>query len=188
MKPRNTALHIGDSNKRKTSDEDSDVVVIADGPKSPPLSRSRQRRKKKFQLTDEDKVWTGTILVKPASDKDLNLAGIDSAADDGNFWEEETRGGSEFLGYNAVGGRGCKPRLLQHYSILTSTLVSAFPSTPDSSWLFFPEDCLTWFFWPCTHKGSLPRGWATTKDVPPRNMLMQPLPTVLTSQPILQPE
>ncbi|KAG1894256.1 uncharacterized protein F5891DRAFT_985143 [Suillus fuscotomentosus] len=59
---------------------------------------SRQKRKKKFQSTGEDKVCAGTILVKnvlppskAASDKDLNLAGIDSAADDRNFWEEETR-------------------------------------------------------------------------------------------------
>ncbi|KAG1898347.1 uncharacterized protein F5891DRAFT_981984 [Suillus fuscotomentosus] len=76
--------------KRKAGDEDLDVAVIADGPKSPPLSRSRQKRKKKFQSTDEDKVRTRTILVKAASDKDLNLAGIDSAADDRNVREEET--------------------------------------------------------------------------------------------------
>ncbi|KAG2110001.1 uncharacterized protein F5147DRAFT_652171 [Suillus discolor] len=50
-----------------------------------------RKRKKKFQLTDEDKVHTGTILVNAASDKDLNLAGIDSAAHDRNFREEETR-------------------------------------------------------------------------------------------------
>jgi hypothetical protein len=66
-KPGNAARQVGSSNMRKTGNEDSDVAVIADGPKSPPLSRSRQKRKNKFQSTDEDKVHTGTILVKVCS-------------------------------------------------------------------------------------------------------------------------
>lgn len=44
----NAAPQASSSNRRKAGDEDSDVAVIIDGPKSPPLSRSRQKRKKKF--------------------------------------------------------------------------------------------------------------------------------------------
>ncbi|KAG2089746.1 uncharacterized protein F5147DRAFT_780539 [Suillus discolor] len=95
-KPRKAAPQLGNSNKRKADNEDLDAAVVTDGPKlPPPFSRPRQKRKKKFQLADKDKVHTGTIFVKSkaALDNDSDAAGPHSSdvADDKSFLEVETR-------------------------------------------------------------------------------------------------
>ncbi|KAG2058083.1 hypothetical protein BDR06DRAFT_968996 [Suillus hirtellus] len=192
MKPRNAALHVSDSNKRKAGNEDSDVAVIADGPKSAPLSRSRQKRKKKFQSTDEDKVHTRIILVKAKSDKDLNLVGIDSVANDRNFWEKETRGGVRILRLQCCGSVGVKERLQAKMAAALSNSDKHSGARIPKSWAIFqtPAGCSSWKT--ASHGSSGLRHKETAyleagqqpKDVPSSNMLMQPLPTVSTLQPI----
>ncbi|KAG2058598.1 hypothetical protein BDR06DRAFT_968588 [Suillus hirtellus] len=83
-----TAPQVGNSKKRKAGNEDLDAAVVTDGPKSPPpSSKPRQKRKKKFQSPDEDKVHTRTIFIKSKATSDNDS----DAANDRTFLKVETR-------------------------------------------------------------------------------------------------